>query len=123
VLTVFTTFPTGAKVTGEGLIALLTKVIDTTEAVRRPVHTSRGWKLPEESVKISEWERIGQVLAEIGEAAKALEAQGLVVHRFWTTLRMGFVVDMPVGWNDARFNEALYYDGPKRIRFLEEVLV
>jgi len=65
---------------------------------RRPVHTSRGWKLPNNVNKMSEWERIDKLPITVPAAEKVVRALGLSVKCFWEESRSGFLVDIPDEW-------------------------
>jgi len=94
VLTVFTTLPAGEKVSQQTVISMLGKAIWGAVAEHRPVHTSRGWGLPKDAPKMSDWERVEKLPITVDEAQKAVEDAGFQVRRFWSDLRTGFVVDL-----------------------------
>ncbi len=100
VLTVFTTLPVGEQVSQQTAISMLEKAIWGSVAEHRPVHTSRGWGLPKDAPKMSDWERVEKLPITVDEAQKAVEVAGFQVRRFWSDLRTGFVVELD---EDAEF--------------------
>jgi hypothetical protein len=93
VLTVFTTLPVGEKVSHQTVVSMLEKAIWGVVAEHRPVHTSRGWGLPKDAPKMSDWERVEKLPITVDEAQKAVEDAGFQVSRFWSDLRTGFAVE------------------------------
>ena len=97
---VFTTVNEGIPLPRSLRSGILKTAIEAATFQHKAITTSRGWKLPEEEEKESEWERVSGLPSTVDDAREVVKQLGLdtIPIRPTSAIQDGFEVMLPESW-------------------------